>query len=226
MLSITSRIQLDEWSGFEVAGGSVSGGDDSSFSDPELKINIEDSSFDEVLKHAKVVRLTDEDDLIAQEDEFQRKIPQIISGSDPEWKIVSFRVFPNGIRLEAVNKDYDFQLAEIRDLKFRVTINVPVTDDPGSEMEEFRIEISQSFSEDFYAWIHRSGEPNRSYELWYSKTHTVTFPKPTNWFARWVAKMLFPDYYKKNLKCIDHMFDPHEKTYLVVHESTPIRNSV
>lgn len=226
MLSITGRIELDNWTGFEVAGGLEEYQGDSGFSSPELKIayaRMTNGDKNDPLDYARVVHLTDDESAEANETAFQAIIPQVVHGLNPDWKLVGFRVFPDGVELCYVNKDYDYQMAIIENREFRIGIDVPVSDAVDCELESFQIDIRRCYSGEYYSTIDRSSNASRHYELWYSKSHTVTHPAPKNRFAKWIAKMLFPNYYGgKKPSCIDDKYSFGRKTFLEIYDVSPI----
>lgn len=177
---------------------------------------------DDPLNYARIVRLSYDEDGKAKEDAFQANLSQIVHGSDPTWKLSGFRVHPDRVELQYVNKDDNWHLAEIREHEFRIVIDVPVSDEEDCQFETFSINVSRCLSGEFHSIIHRSSDKNRHYELWYSETHTITHPAPKNRFARMLAKMIFPDYYEKEPSCIDYQYSFGRKTFLEIHQDLPL----
>lgn len=91
-----------------------------------------------------------------------------------------------------------------------------------SNAETFEIKIAQCSSAEYYACIWRSGETDRYYELWEDHANTIFTPNPKNWFTRWLAERLFPDYYEKRPGAIEDQFNPTQKTYMKVCNELPI----
>lgn len=209
MLSIGGRIELNSWIGFSIAGGLNYYYSDPDFELPTLKITsacMKHEGNDDPLNYARIVRLSDDEDGKAKEDAFQANISRIIHGEDSKWKLLGFRVFPDGIELQYGHEDGDYHFAEIHEHEFGMTIDVPVSDEEGCQFETFSINVGRCFSGEYHSTIRRSGEQNQHYELWYSESHTITHPAPKNRFARLLAKMLFPDYYSKKPSCIDYQY--------------------
>ncbi len=237
MLSISGRMELDNWEGFEICGGDQVPGDDPGFDAPALKIAgaypINGYTGDP-LDRAKWVDLGinyDPDDKLDKEylrqiQEFQTGMSAIVRGQNPDWKLAAARVFSDGVQLKYVHEEYGFQLVEIEEIPFSLTIEVPVTDDPEGEKELFQIRVSHYYTGEPCATISRSGEPNRSYEIHTSNSPAVTMPRPTNKLARWLAEMIFPDYFNKKPNYTDRRFGFGTKTYLFIREDLPIRPTV
>lgn len=225
MLSISGRIELNSWIGFSIAGGLNYYHGDPDFELPALKITsacMKHEGNDDPLNYAKIVRLSDDEDGKSEEDAFQANLSQIVHGSDLTWKLSRFRVHPDRVELQYVNKDNDWHLAEIRGHEFYIVIDVAVDDNKDCQFETFDIYVSRCFSGEYYSTIYRSGDKNRHYELWHSESHTVTRPTPKNRFDRMLAKMLFPDYYSKEPSCTDYQYLFGRKTFLEIHENLPL----
>lgn len=230
MLSITSRQELSYWSGFEVCGGGHEYANDPGFNSPTLKIascstRLGDKTID-AREYAELVHLVDDDDQerMQEEKDFERILQDIVYDKNPDWKLVGFRVFPDAVELNYASKSWncDFQLIRIEGRAFRINIVVPITDEPEGPTEMFYIDISRSYSGDYYADIGRSGDRNTTYNIWYDDTLRVLAPKPKSKVLKFIAKLLFPDFYSKSPTCINSQYGAFSRMYLEVRRSTPL----
>lgn len=183
---------------------------------------------------------------------FQQNMLKILHDEDEDWILFGFDVMPYGVRLRYQSRYLDEETVVIGGFEFSISIAVPVTneklidrslarvadaevidqlklllgiddsvaDEP--DVEYFNIEIRRCFSGEYYAYIRRSGEPNKYYELWDDRTNAVFTLGPKNRFAKWLAKILFPYYYEREMSTINYQFHPINKTYLVIREDLPI----
>ena len=228
MLSITGRMELSYWSGFEVCGGERAYGNDPGFESPALRIAEcfvcgAETSVD-ARKYAKVVHLVDDDDLegVQEERDFAHILQDVVHDKNPGWKLVGFRVFPDAVELRYASRSHDFQLVHIEKRVFRINIVVPATDDSEGPTETFGVEIDRSFDGEYHANISRSGDRNIRYAIWYDNTLEVLTPKPTNKVLKFLAKLLFPDFYSKGLSCINYQYGAFKRMYLEIWQDMPI----
>ncbi len=229
MISVTERIELDQWSGFQICGGRLSPGDDPDFDYPALKLErccTTDTRDVDARAFAKVVPLEVNEEVAESEGEFKTILHDVVYGKHPDWKLVSFRVFPDGVWLKYASRNYNFHLVDISGVPFHMTILVPVINDPAALTEAFTISVGQCFSGEYAATIRRSGDRHIHYELLTDDTLGIMAPKPQNKIAKAIAKMLFPDWYNKKVSCVHYRYDVCKKTYLEIHRELPILPTV
>lgn len=230
MLTITSRLELNRWSGFEVCGGESRVDYDLDFRDPALRIARCELLYTDDLvdarRFAQVVRLSNGGESARSEQELQDLIQYVTHGRRPNWKLVAFRVFPDSVELRYEKNGGYFHLVRIEKQQFRMDIEVPATNNPNGPSEMFFIEIRQDGSGEFSAWIRRSGDPDVSYKVLYDKTFDTSAPKPTSKFLQVIVEKLFLGYYKRKLSYLERQYNPFCRMYLEICQSTPILSTI